>query len=172
MALETFFSLTPKESMVYTYDASNPNVPYTSAYLYCWGGYTHPRGVNSFTSQYNNNEIVLGYDPVGLSEQTITNYQNDFYRRNTIRVFFQPKNVSLKNQFLLLFALSGITGNPNAQFFVGADHVRTELLAGDEHVAILMDYPSVNPSIVVYVRLASDIHNAQMGIKGVDCYLL
>lgn len=173
MALETFFSVTPKSPSIYTYNPSNPNAPHVSAYLYSWGGMTFHYGDHSLTGQYNNNEIIVGYDPVGLSEQTIANVVNDAYKRNVIRLVFNPRKVGSGNQLLLLFALRGIGGNPNAQFFLGTDLIRTQPLAGNEQVAILMDCPPGDyPSVTVYVRLASDNYWAEMGFQGVDCYLL
>lgn len=172
MALETFFSLTPNSPQVCTYNPSNPNAPYTYAHLYSYGGNTKYYGDYRLAGQYNNNEIILGYDPVGLSEQTITNWRNDVARRNAIYFNFYQRNVSSENQFLLLLALRGLDGNPNAQFFIGTDLIRTEPLAGDERVAILMDCLPGDTIVHVYVRLASDTYWAGMGFKGVDCYLL
>ncbi len=172
MALQTFFSLTPKSPRVNSYNSANPTAPYVNAYLYSYGGITFSSGYWTLAGQYNNDEIIVGYDPVGLNEQTISNTINDIYRRCVIRIYFYGKNVSTENDYMLLFALRGIGGNPNAQFFIGSDLVRTEPLTADEQVPILIPCPGDGIGIKVYIRLASDSYYARMGFKGVDCYLL
>ena len=172
MALESFFSLTPLQPYVSTYDAANPNAPHAAAYLTTYGGFTYGYGPYSIRNQSRQDEIILGFDPVALTDQTIGNLADDVYRRCVIRVYFNVSNVSTKNQLMLLLALRGNGGNPSAQFFVGADLMRTEELAGEEQVAILMDCSGSNFSSTVYVRLASPIYWARMGFQGVECYLL
>ena len=170
MALQPFFSLTPLSSYAHTYDAANPAAPYTLAYLNSFGGATGP-GWRDLAYQYNNDEIIVGYDPVDLTDQTIGIVVNDVYRRCSILIRFVGNNVSTENQYLLLFALHGLEASA-AQFFVGADWVRTEPLSRDEQVAILLDCPGSGVYTHVCVRLASAYHYAAMGFKGMDCYLL
>ena len=172
MALESFFSLTPLQPRVSTYDAANPDGPYAFASLYTYGGYMRASSPNRIGDQSNNDEIIVGWNPVALTEQTIGDVVDDVYRRCAIRVYLNVSNVSTKNQLLLLFGLRDITGVPSAQFFVNTDWVRTEELAGEEQVAMLMDCPASNFWTQVYVRLASPNYYASMGFKGVEGYLL
>ncbi len=172
MALQPFFSLTPSRPQAFTYDSANPSAPYASGYLASFGGFTSFASPYRLGDQNTNDEIIVGYDPVDLADQTIGSLINDLRRRCTIQVYFVGYNVTTANQYLLLFALRRVWGSVSAQFFVGADLVRTEQLSGDEQVAILMDTPGSGVTVHVYVRLASPDFFAIMGFQGMDCYLL
>jgi hypothetical protein len=164
--LQPFFSLTPLDRYVMTYDAGAPTAPWVAASLTSYGGYTGSG--HSLQSQYDRNEIILRSDPVPLDDVTF----GEMSRRCSVWINIQPRRVSVENQCLLLIALRGISGSPSAQIFVGSDLVRTEALSGDETVAILVDCPEAGGNIDVYVRLASSYDYAVMGFKGIDCYLL
>lgn len=172
MTLQPFASLTPLNPYTYTYDASQPNAPYVSALLDSYGGMSSHYAPYRLTDQHSSDELLLGYDPVDPADQTIGNFFTDFYRRNTIRIYFRGYNVSTENQYLLLFSLRSLYGTPIAQFFIGTELIRSEELSGDEQVAILMDVPGDGVATSVYVRLASSAMNSIFGFKGMDCYLL
>ena len=120
--------------------------------------------------QYNNDEIILGYDAVPLTEPLYSSGSNP-YQHCMIYLYFSASNVSTENQFLLVFGLRGLWGPAHAQFFVGGQEVGSEELDGDEQHAILLDCPDYG-YVSVLVRLASSSHWAAMAFKGVDCYLL
>ena len=108
MTLQPFFSLSPLDPYAYTYDAANPNAPYAHALQYSFGGmtlYTYPHRLDD---QYNNEELILGYDPVDPAEQTIGDLVADVYRRSALRIYFTGNNVSTENQYLLLFSIRSI----------------------------------------------------------------
>jgi len=172
MALEPFFSLTPVSPTDYTYDPANPNAPYASGYFYAYGGIAFYYSPYRLNDQATNDEIILGYDAVDPAEQNIGSVANDIYKRCAIRVAFAGYNVNANDQYLLLFALRGLSKDVTAQFFVGADLVRAESLSGDEQVAILLDVPGDGSLVYIYVRLASPHYWVQMGFKGMECYLL
>lgn len=173
--LQTFFSLTPLSPWVYTYDAANPDAPYSTAYLYTGGGVTYPQGYGldlRFVDQYNNDEIIVGWDAVPLDNQELYAGGDSPYHHSMIRLTFTGRNVSTQNQYLLIFGFRGIANNPSAQFFIGADLVDTVELTGNEQHAILLDCLGNGSTVDIYVRLASPSIWALMGFKGVDCYLL
>ncbi len=172
MALQPFFSLTPSNPYVNSYDAANPSAPYAYAGVTSFGGVTTVSSPYRLGDQNTNDEIILGYNPVDLSDQSIGSTIDDLYRRCTIYVYLTGTNVTTANQYLLLFALRRDAGSVSAQFFVGADLVRTEQLSGDEQVAILFDTPGSGIYTYIYVRLASPDYYARMGFQGMECYLL
>ena len=169
MALEPFFSLTPLNPEVHTYDASTPHKPYASAKMNSYGGLTFSQPPYRLTDQHSNDELLLGYDPVDPADQA---FDPRFYRRNTVFFLFSPTNVHTENQYLLLFSLRKLAGTPIVQFFVETTLVRSEELTGEEQVAILMDVPGDHVGILVYLRLASPDYYSLFGFKGMDCYLL
>ena len=171
MSLNPFFSLTPNNPYVHTYDAANPNVPYASGYLYSYGGHSARFSPYRLPDQSTNDEIIVGTDPVAPGDQTINSVSDDFYRRCTIYAFFYGNNVATDNQYLLLAQLNGLSA-ATAQFFVGTELVREEAISGEEQVAVLMDVPGNGVAVYFYIRLASTYHYARMGFKGLDCYLL
>jgi len=176
MSLEPFFSLSPLSPRAYTYDASNSAAPYASASLYSYGGVVRPFPGQSLEDQYNNNQILLGFDPAPDTEQTITSYTNDLYRRSAISLLFYGKNVSTVNQYLLVFRLAHKWGSPIAQFFLGTSLVRDEALTQSPYddIAILLDTPGDGVSLWIHVRLAASDSSYVHGFycNGVDCYLL
>lgn len=173
MALNTFFSLSASQPYVNTYNTMTPDdAPYAVAYLWTAGGTTISNNPWRLGDQKDNDELILGYNPADPADQTIANIVNDMYRRCFVRITFTPYNVSDKNQFLLVFGLRN-RSLAHAQFFIGADWIRTEELgSGDDQVAILIDSPGTASYIQVYVRLASPNYYGRMGFLGVDCYLL
>jgi len=180
MILEPFFSLNPLNSQIYTYDPANPEAPYAFAQLANYGVITtaQPTPAAPFTleNQYNNNEIILGRNPVLPNEQTIIDYQADFHRRCTSSIYIVARNVSPDNQFLLLFSLHSypLTPAPQfAQFFVFTELVRIEEISGDEQIAILLDAGNSNVFYYIRVRLASTLpYRSNLAFRGMDCYLL
>jgi hypothetical protein len=172
MTLQPFFSLTPLNPYDYTYNAAQPNAPYASAHLSSYGGVSFHYAPYRLPDQHSSDEILLGYDPVDLTDQTISNFVTDGYRRNTLRFYLYGYNVSTENQYLLLFSLRYRGGTPSVQFFVGTELVRIEELDGEEQVAILMDVPGNGVGTAVFVRLASSDYYSMFGFKGMDCYLL
>jgi len=172
MPLTPFLSLNPLNPSVFTYNAANPNAPYAYGRVEIFGGFTSYFFPRRLSDQNANNEIIVGFNPAAPANQSIASIENDVCRRSTISILFAGYNVTTRNQYLLLFALRGALGSPSAQFFVGANLVRTEPLSGDEQVAILLDCPGPGSWVYVYVRRASPASYAAMGFKGMDCYLL
>lgn len=169
MALEPFFSLTPINPRVYTYDASKPDDPHALAVMDCYGVMSLNHSPNRLTDHHSSDSLLLGWDPVDPAEQT---FDPAFYRRNVVRFFFWGANVSTENQYLLLFSLKGRPGTPIIQFFTGTTLVRSEELSGEEQVAILMDVPGDGVATYVYLRLACSNYYGAFEIRGMDCYLL
>lgn len=172
MAIQSFVSVDPQNPWANTYDAANPNAPYAYGYMYSFGGVSLFYNPWRVGDQYNNNEIIVGYDAVPLADQDLYASGDHPFKNCTIYAGFNAYNVTDQNQFLLLFDLRGIQGDPTAQFFVGADLVDSEPLAGNEQHAILIDSPGTTAYITVIIRLASPNWNAAMGFKGMDCCLL
>ena len=174
MAVNPFFSLTPTNPYVLTYDGANPTNPYASATLYTYGGITLGNSPSfRLSTQAANDEIFLGFNPVNPTQDlTITDIVNDVYNRSCAQFYFTGVNVSTENQYLLLFSLRAVYGSPTAQFFVGTDLVSTEALNGEEQVAVLLDCPGNNVWMSVYVRVAGPTYYTSMAIKGMDCFLL
>jgi len=171
MSLDTFMTLTPLTPRINTYEASNSGSSYGSGFLYFYGVHV---GCNyyfdSLEMQYNANEVILAYDPVLLSDKVFYSY----YKHCTMKLVVTSSNVSVENQYLMIFHLNARYGEePTAQFFVGAELVREEKIIGEEQVALLMDVPGNDVDVYVYVRLAclGNIYY-QLGIKGVDIFLL
>ena len=171
-ALQPFFTLSPSSPQDNTYNAANATAPYGLGQLYCFGIYTGYTTPKRFSDQYAANEVILGYDPVALTDQAISDVPNDVYRRPSLRIDFRGYNVNTGNQYLLLLALRRVQGTPTAQIFVNTSLVDTEELSGDEQMAVLLDCPGDGIATTVYVRLASHYYWSQMAFKGVDCYLL
>lgn len=171
MALQPLFSLTPRSPRAYTYNPAAPDAPYGAGSLYSFGGFTDS-GTRTLSDQFNNDEILLGFDPVDPGDQTLASRVDDLFRHCGIYIAFWGANVSTDNQYLLLLAFRRAQGIPTAQFFVGSDMVRTEELSGDETVGILLDTPGSGIHTAIYVRLASPSYATVMGFKGMDCYLL
>jgi hypothetical protein len=176
MSLDPFFSITPLSPEKYTYNPANADAPYAYANLITWGGFTM-YGERSLANQANQDRILLAYDPVPDTDQTITTFNADVYRRCAARIYFRGINVSTLNQYLLMFRLGRQMGSPTAQFFVGTQFVRAEALTQEPYddVAILLDTPGDNIAVYVTVRLAAPaLSHAAHGFyfMGVDGYLL
>lgn len=171
MAIQPFVSLTPSAPYASTYNAAAPADPHAYAYLLSYGGHTKHYSPYRIGDQLNDDQLIVGYNPVSPAELTISSYQEDIFERSVITTIVQGYNVSADNQFLFLFALNGISA-ATAQFFFGTEFIRAEEIAGDEQVAILVDSPGTTASLSVYIRLASSAYHAAMGFKGMDCFLL
>jgi len=124
--------------------------------------------IDSLEVQYNANEVILASDPALLSDKVLGSY----YKHCTMKLVVKSYNVSLENQYLMIFHLNAIKGEPTAQFFVGAELVREEKISGEEQVALLMDVPGNEEFVFVHVRLASSSYAYWLGIKGVDIFVL
>ena len=176
MSLDPFFSISPLSPVAFTYDAANPNAPYSSAYLHTFGGHTGYFSPRRMADQHSSDQILLAYDPVPEADQTIADLGDDVYRRSTVQVLFAGNNVSTVNQYLLVFRLAREIGSPIAQFFVGTDFERAEALTQSPYddIAILLDTPGTGVFVYIYVRLAAPDASSFHGFffKGVDCYLL
>ena len=172
MTIQPLISVAPQKPSDNSYDPANPSAPYGVGYLYSWGGHSSYADPWRIGDQFNNNEIIVGEDAVPLDNQDLYAGGDHPWRRCTIRFVFSGFNVTTENQYLLLFDMRGIWGDPTAQFFVGTDLVSKELLTGNEQHAILLDCPGAATYVYVHVRLASPNSWAAMGFKGVDCHLL
>jgi hypothetical protein len=177
-SLKPFFSLSPLTPGQYTYDPANPSKPHCIAYFVSYGGRLDLSGTANLEGQYNANQVLLGWDPVPETEQTLTNLADDIYRHCAIFLVFKGTNVSTNNQYLLIFRLARALGSshPIAQFFVGSSFVRAEGLTQSPHddIAILLDAPEDNMYVYAVVRLAAAGNSVfeSFFFKGVDCYLL
>lgn len=174
MALQPDLSLSPLNPKTYHYGSPSAHTGSPAevyAYLDAFGVSLH-RHSYTLPYQYKHDEIVFSSDPVGLNDQTIQSFENDCFRRSGLLVQIHGYYMDTQNLYLLLFALRRVQGNPSAQFFIGTDLVRTEALSGFKRVGILMDVPSPDHSIYIFVRLASPNYTDAMGFLGVDCYLL
>jgi hypothetical protein len=175
MSLDPFFSITPISVSDFTYNPANADAPYAYANLRTWGVYTMYGG-RSLANQANQDRILLAYDPVPDTDQTLTNWNADVLRRCAARIFFRGTNVSTLNQYLLVFRLGREFGSPTAQFFVGTQFVRAEALTQEPYddVAILLDTPGDDIVVGVTVRLAAGPITTTHGFyfMGVDGYLL
>lgn len=175
MSLDPFFSLSPLSPYAYTYDAANPNAPYTYAHIHTYGGHTGAWSPERLADQYNSDQILLGYNSVPETDQTVADLGNDVYRRSAARIAFKGFNVKTVNQYLLVFRLARRAGSPIAQFFIGTQFVRAEALtvAPYDDIAILLDTPGETfVSLIVRLAAADALVFHSFFFKGVDCYLL
>ncbi len=180
MSLTPNFTVSPRNPHSLNYDPANPNAPYMDAMLFVYGStarpdsYTYPPTPLSFQSQYDNDEIQLGYDPVDPNDENdITNYRNQIHGKNCIAVTIMPRNVSIDNQHLILFGFKHVMGSPLVQFFIGRDFLRTEEINGDEQVAVLLDHPGSGIyNIGIYARLASLTSWSIAAFTGANGYIL
>ena len=185
MSLDPFFTLSPRNPRDFTYISRHPDAPYAMANLHTYGGYTTAWGTNvygggnrSLTGQYGQDQILLAWDPVPDTDQTLPSYP-DNYRNCAVRVAFSGTKVSTLNQYLLMFRLAREGGAPIAQFFVGTQFVLGEALTQSPYddIAILLDTPGNQITVYVTVRLAVVGGGTTTGFngfyfKGVDGYLL
>ena len=155
MTLNTLFSLSALNPVVYTYDAANPNDPFARAVLYSFGGTTRFYQPYRLQDQINDDQIIVGYSTVDLADENdITNIYDELYNRSVIYTYFRGVNVTTAQQYLLIFEFHKLYSNTAAQFFVGTDWVRTEPLNNtNEQVAITIDVPGNGVAVYVYVYL-------------------
>ena len=165
------FSLTP---MVPDFDGNGPAGEYFEATMRTFGGLSRSGGPgSSFSSQCNANEVVLGYDAVGLADETIMSIANDIHGRCAIEVYIYGESLDTNKQLILTFHLNNYTGPanaPTAQLFVGANlHHSKEIIPGGETESVLIAIPAEDVDLYFYVRLAGPTQYAQMGFGRVDC---
>ena len=172
MALQSLFSTSPSVPLVNTYDPAKPNAPYAYALSRTYGGTTSVEYPSRFGDQIGNDEIILGYDAVPLADQDLGLAGGYQHQRCTIITSFVGANVTVENQYLLVFGLRAIHWEPSVQFFIGNELVDTNLVTGDEQHALLLDCPGPGIWVEVIARLASPNWWAAMGFRGVDCHLL
>jgi hypothetical protein len=169
--IEPLFSLTPLSPTVTTYDPANPTAPYGEAYFSTYGGYTDALPGRQLRDQYNNDEVILGFDAVPQS-QPVFSGDDSPHRHCSLELYFRGVNVSTENQYLLLFSLRNIAGEPQAEFILGSEIVDTETITGSEQHALMFDCPGDDTWSRVIVRLASPYYASRLGFKGLDCVLL
>ncbi|MCK5280742.1 MAG: hypothetical protein KAK04_19450 [Cyclobacteriaceae bacterium] len=172
--LNPSFEISPLSPSYSGYDPATPNGPYANAYLYTYGGITMHYGNWPLQSQYNNDEIIIGYNPVSLSDtNNITNFSDQIHRKCSIVLNTYLYNVLADSQLLIVFGFRNIQSNSHLQFFVGTDLVRTEIIDGTEQIAILLDHPGgINPYIYIYARLASNNYYSAVGFSGATGYII
>ena len=170
MSLPTFFSLSPLNPYVHSYDPANPNAPWAFAVCQNFGAVVLQRGHWTLANQHLNDRVIMGYNAVPLENQNL--WTPHPYQVCTSMVYFRGYNVSTENQYLLIFELLQIQSETHAQFFVNNDLVDTVQVTGIETHAILLDCPGHGINVQVWVRLASPVWTAAMAFRGVDCYLL
>lgn len=172
MTLEPFFSLSPVNSSAYPYNPAQPEAPHAQALLYGFGIFTSAHSPKSLDAQHNNNELILGYDPVDPTDQSINSINKDLHRRSCLLFYITVYNVTPANQYLLLISIRPRSGAPTAQIFVESELVHSEAISSKETIAILLDAPGHGITSRVYLRLASSLFHSQLGFLGMDCYLL
>ena len=170
MSLPTFFSLSPLNPYVYSYDSSNPTAPYAYALCQNFGATILQTGHWTLANQHLNDRVLMGYNAVPLTNQDL--WTPHPYQACTSRVYFYGYNVSTENQYLLILELQQIQLETHAQIFVNSDLVDTVQVTGIEQHAILLDCPGHGTLVQVWVRLASPSWSAAMAFRGADCYLL
>ena len=172
--LNPSFEISPLSPSSSGYDPATPNGPYVNANFSTFGGLTMSYGSWPLQSQYNNDEIIIGYNPVSLSDtNNITNVPDQIYRKCSIYLYTSLYNVPADSQLLIVFGFRKFSGNPQLQFFVGTDLVRTEIIDGTEQIAILLDHPGgINPHIYIYARLASDYSYSAVAFSGATGYII
>jgi len=170
MSLPTFFSLSPLNTYLHSYDSANPNAPYVNALCQTFGAVVLQTGHWTLANQHLNDRVIMGYDAQPLANQDL--WTPHPYRTCTSKIYFYGYNVSTENQYLLIFELQRISGETHAQIFVNSDLVDTVQVTGIEKHAILLDCPGHGTTVQVWVRLASPSWTACMAFRGVDCYLL
>ncbi|MHC4956301.1 MAG: hypothetical protein ACYTGZ_20865 [Planctomycetota bacterium] len=175
MSLDPFFSLTPRSPQYNGYNPSAPTEPYAYAYLYAYGVHTYSGSGLSLEEQHANDELMVAYNPVLDSNQTVAGYGDDVRRRSAVLVSLRGINVSTVNQYLLVFRLAKRIGSPIAQIFMGTQFVRAETLTASPYddIAILVDVPGNEVWTFPIVRLATTTNEYRGFLfKGVDGYLL
>jgi len=180
MNLTPNFAVSARNPLVSSYNPADPTAPHMGAMLFAYGStarpdsYTYPPRPFSFQSQYDNDEIQIGWDPADPNDENdINNYANQLLRKSCIAVTIMPRNVSVNNQHLIIFGFKSIYGSPLIQFFVGTDFVRTEQIDGDDQVAILLDHPGTGIyTIGIYARLASNSYSTIAAFTGANGYIL
>ena len=172
--LNPSFEISPLSPSYSGYDPATPNGPYAYSEFSTFGGLIMPYGNWPLQSQYNNDEIIIGYNPVSLSDtNNITNVIDQIYRKCSIALFTRLYNVPTDSQLLIVFGFKRYGGNPQLQFFVGTDLVRTEIIDGTEQIAILLDHPgTTNPYIQIYARLASNNYYSAVAFSGASGYII
>ena len=140
MPIESFFSLSPLNPYVNTYDAANPNAPHAVARLSAYGAIHFHYYPNRLENQYSNDEIIIGQNAVPISD---TNLYSSISpgKQCCIYIGFTGYKVTEENQYLLLFDLQERANAPVAQIFVNGELVDTEEVTGIEQHAILLDCP-------------------------------
>lgn len=176
MALTAQFSISAANPSGHGY--SGAGNPYLFGGLLSYGGYTSLGTRYRLGDQYSNDELIIGFDPVDLADESdITNYIDDLYRRNTYRLLVGAYDVRADHQFLFVFGFT----NPAAgifpagvQFFVGAEWVQSEPIDDDvETVALLVDSPGDGfTSFDIFIRLAAEAPYARIGLTGIEGFLL
>src|SRR4030095_176588 len=101
MSLTPFLSLTPSNPYALNYDPANPNAPYAIGNLFSYGGFTDFTGPATLKEQFTHDELVVGYNPVPVFNQTVHSI-NDFYGKSTIRAYIGGYNIPTDSQYLLL----------------------------------------------------------------------
>ena len=170
MSLPTFFSVTPLNPRAYTYDPANSTAPYAHAHSCIYGATVLPWGNLTLAYQNANDMVIMGHDAVPLENQDL--WTPHPYQTCVLNIFFWGTNVSIENQYLLIFELHQISATPHAQIFVNSDLVDTVQVTGIEKHAILLDCPGSNIPVCVWIRLASLQCYSMMAFRGVDCHLL
>ena len=175
MSLDPFFSLSPRKPIHQGYDAANPSDPYVNAYFFTYGGKTGPGPYDSLQSQYDNDRVLLAFDPVLDSDRQISSPE-DFRRRSSVWVKIAGQNMGAARDYLLVFRLKKRSGSPIAQFFVGNAYQSSEPIALPTYddVPLQIEAPSGNSMLYIVVRLAASnsAYNNSFFFEGVDGYLI
>jgi hypothetical protein len=168
MCLTPFFSITPNEPLMSTYDANQPTATYAVAHLFTFGGVTTPFGLR-LPDQHASNELTVGHDALPSTNRTISSF-SDVSLHCGLWLHFVGYNVTAKNQYLVVFKLKSTYPSAAAQFFVGFDFLESHpLTVKEERHAILIDCPGDGAEIDVFVRLESTESSHSMTIMGVEC---
>ncbi len=150
---------------------------YVDAYLTGYGGYSSGAGFFGGSSplpwQVDNDELVIGLDPADPGDNSdITDLDAQIRRRCAFRLLMVGHNVRSDHQYLIVFGFHKRSGPAVAQFYVGAEWVRSEPIDDKyENVALLLEAPGPG-SLVVYARLASSVQNSALGLTGIEGFVI
>jgi hypothetical protein len=171
------FSLTPRVPAQNGF--SGLQNPYLYGALLSFGGNTTATGRFTLGSQYNNDELIIGYDPVDPSDESdLSDIHDDLRRHDAFWLYVLGIRVKTDEQLQFVFEFTKPSVHTSvAQFFVGSAWARSERIDDPtETVALLIDAPPSDQygqtRLDIFARLASYAPEARIGIKQIDGYII
>ncbi len=143
-----------------------------AASLHSWGGHTAFLPGFNLSDQLNDDALVAGYAPADPDDESdVTDLASGLFAHSGFSLLLKGIDVAADRQYLLIFGLQNRQETTMAQFFVGTSHVRSEIIDGDDRVALLLDAPGPE-AIWVTARLASHSYWAAFALKGIQGFLI